>query len=82
MPFFSSTTKTEFWRFFTYSFFHNIENPWHLWMNMAGMFVIGIPLEMTNGSFIVSLIYFLGVLGSSLAFGVLDPGAGLVGKTL
>ena len=51
-------------------------------MNMAGMFVIGIPLEMTNGSFIVSLIYFLGVLGSSLAFGVLDPGAGLVGKTL
>ena len=48
---------------------------------MVGMFVIGIPLEMTNGSFIVSLIYFLGVLGGSLASGVLDPGVGLVGKT-
>ena len=47
---------------------------------MVGMFIVGIPLEMTNGSFIVSLIYFLGVLGGSLAFGVLDPGNTLVGK--
>ena len=71
--------KEQFWRFFTYSFFH--ANKTHLWTNIGGMFVVGIPLEMTNGSFIVSLIYFLGVLGGSLAFGVLDPGEALVGKT-
>ena len=34
--------------------------------------LVGIPLEMTNNSIRVALIYTLGVFGGSLAFGVFD----------
>ena len=47
---------------------------------MGLQIVVGIPLEMTNNSFRVALIYTLGVFGGSLAFGVFDPGNVLLGK--
>ena len=47
---------------------------------MGLQIVVGIPLEMTNNSFRVALIYTLGVFGGSLACGVFDPGNVLLGK--
>ena len=44
-------------------------------------FFVGGCLEMMNNSFRVSLIYYFGVLGGSLAFGVFDQKHVLVGKT-
>ena len=70
---------TEFWRFITYCFLH--ENEVHLWFNMAMQFIFGVCFEMTNSSFKASLIYFLGVVGGSMAFALIDPGETLVGKT-
>ena len=46
---------------------------------MAMQIIVGIPLEMTNNSFRVALIYTLGVFGGSLAFGVIDPTNNLLG---
>ena len=47
---------------------------------MVIQLIVGGCLEMTNNSFRVSLIYYLGVLGGALAFGVLDQKHVLVGE--
>lgn len=67
----------EVWRFVTYIFIHVDQQ--HLWMNLCLQIIVGLPLEMSHGTWRVALVYGSGVIFGSLATSVIDPGIYLAG---
>ncbi|XP_023342286.1 rhomboid-related protein 2 [Eurytemora carolleeae] len=71
--------RYEVWRWVSYSLLHG--NITHIVLNIILQLMVGLPLEMTNHFWRISLVYFSGVLGGSLMFSVSNPEAGLVGAS-
>ena len=63
--------RYQVWRYLTYMFVHT-SRP-HLIGNMVMQCVVGIPLEMSHGSWRVTVVYLFGVIAGSLASSVFDP---------
>jgi membrane associated rhomboid family serine protease len=40
----------QIWRYVTFQFLHNTSTPWHIVMNMLGLYILGTPLERSWGS--------------------------------
>ena len=71
--------RYEVWRFLLYIFIHS---GWiHLSFNLTVQVLIGLPLEMVNGSTRLAMIYLTGVLAGSLATSVFDPHTILLGAS-
>ena len=56
--------RWEIWRFVTYSLVH--ANGWHYLKNLAGLVIVGIPLEMSHPSLRVATVYLAGVIAGAL----------------
>lgn len=50
-------------------------------MNLVVQILLGIPIEMVHGWWRILIIYFMGVLGGSLATSVADPTVKLAGAS-
>lgn len=57
--------RIQFWRFITYLFLHS--DPWHIGGNLVMQICFGIPLELVNHWWRVTLTYLAGVLAGSMA---------------
>jgi membrane associated rhomboid family serine protease len=61
--------RWEIWRFFTYAFMH--ANTGHLFRNIVGLLIVGIPLEMSHKTSRVAAVFSIGVVGGALASSIL-----------
>ena len=71
--------RWELWRYFSYSLVH--AGIGHILLNIIMQLFVGLPLEMSHGSFRISLVYLAGVLAGSLATSTFDPGMYLAGAS-
>lgn len=70
----------EWWRLLTSMFLH--QEPWHVGMNMLGLWFLGPPLEAALGRLRFGSLYLLsGLGGSALTFLVAAPGQGSLGAS-
>lgn len=66
----------QYWRMFTYAFSHN--GLLHLLMNMYSLYIIGTYVENKYGTIKYTILVILGIIGSSLVYGVLSAGQNTV----
>jgi len=77
----------EVWRLFTFTYLHSQGGPWHLIMNMIGLYFLGTPLERRWGSKPFFLFYTLGGFAAVSLYtllssiGWLTPFGSLVGAS-
>lgn len=67
----------QLWEAATYMWLHDLGSPWHLLMNMLGLFFLGVPLERRWGSRVFLRFYLLAALGAgvfTVIVGLLLPG--------
>lgn len=67
------------WRFISYSFLHASLS--HIGFNCVIQLIIGIPLEMKNGSSRMFVLYLMGVIAGALGSSVFDPDSNVVGAS-
>jgi len=67
------------WRFISYSFLHASLS--HIGFNCVIQLIIGIPLEMKNGSSRMFMLYLMGVIAGALGSSVFDPDSNVVGAS-
>jgi rhomboid-related protein 1/2/3 len=67
------------WRFLSYSLLHASVS--HIGFNCVIQLIIGIPLEMKNGSFRIMMLYLMGIIAGSLGASVFDSESNLVGAS-
>jgi len=68
------------WRLISYQFIHN--DPWHLLMNMFGLYFFGPPLEKYWGPRRFLIFYLLCGVAGGLAFIVLSTALGMTGPLI
>lgn len=67
------------WRFISYSFLHASLS--HIGFNCVIQLIIGIPLEMKNGSARMFMLYLMGIIAGSMGSSVFDPDSNVVGAS-
>jgi rhomboid-related protein 1/2/3 len=67
------------WRFFSYAMLH--ASVTHITFNCLIQCLLGIPMEMMNGSWNMCLLYMVGIVSGSLGSSVFDPQANVVGAS-
>ena len=71
--------RQEVWRYLTYSLVHSGTS--HILLNIFIQLVVGLPLEMSHGSWRVFLLYLIGVISGSLASSCTEPQVHLAGAS-
>jgi len=71
--------RPEAWRYLTYSLVHSGIS--HILLNIFIQLVVGLPLEMSHGSWRISLLYLIGVISGSLASSCTEPQVHLAGAS-
>jgi rhomboid-related protein 1/2/3 len=71
--------RREAWRFLTYAFVHSGYG--HILVNAIIQLLVGLPLEMSHGSWRLGAVYTAGVLSGSLATACFDPRIYLAGAS-
>lgn len=74
---FNPYRRYEIWRYFTYILLH--QNSAHILLNLAMLFMVGLPLEMTHGTVRTQIVALSGAVTASLLFSVTNPRAYLKG---
>jgi len=76
---FNPVKRNEIWRYVTYVIVHSGGE--HLCINIFLLLLMGLPLEMSNGTFRVSTVFFTGAISASLGVSALRPGRYLAGAS-
>ena len=71
--------RQQIWRYFSYSFVH--ESASHIAVNAAFELLVGLPLEMTQQTFRIVIVFSTGVLAASLGSSCVDPHDFLAGAS-
>ena len=76
---FNPGRREEVWRYLTYSLVHSGIS--HILLNVFIQLVVGLVLEMSHGSWRVSLLYLIGVISGSLTSSCTEPLVHLAGAS-